>query len=68
MGPGRILKLDEASISTYLEEVEVITEGALTWRETGPLRQLFIDWDKLNPESILTTLSVASQPRLRKAS
>lgn len=68
IGPGRVFKLDELSISTYLEEAEEITDGAFKWRETGPLRQLYINWDQLDVTKILKLHSVSDTATLRKAS
>ena len=41
--PGQIFKLDENSLVTYLEELEVLTTGKLRLAESGGLRQLYLD-------------------------
>ncbi|GAB4160498.1 MAG: DUF4007 family protein [Candidatus Promineifilaceae bacterium] len=41
--PGQVFKLDENSLVTYLEELEVLTEGNLRLHESGGLRQIYLD-------------------------
>jgi hypothetical protein len=40
--PGQIFKLDENSVVTYIEDLEVLTNGALTLQETAGLRQIYL--------------------------
>jgi len=40
--PGQIFKLDENSAMAYMEELEILTNGALTLQETAGLRQVYI--------------------------
>ncbi len=39
--PGRVFKLDEASLAGRLERAEELTDGAVTYGETAGLRQLY---------------------------
>lgn len=39
--PGRLFKIDESSLISRLEQVETLTEGALSFRETAGIRQLY---------------------------
>lgn len=39
--PGQIFKLDENSIISYLEDLEMLTGGALSLQETAGLRQIY---------------------------
>ena len=39
--PGRLFKIDESSLSSRLEQVEELTDGALSYRETAGIRQLY---------------------------
>ena len=39
--PGRLFKIDESSLTSRLEEVESLTDGVLSFRETAGIRQLY---------------------------
>ena len=39
--PGRIFRLDEDTMTTYLERLEKLTDGALQYDETAGLKQVF---------------------------
>ncbi len=39
--PGRLFKIDESSLVSRLEQVEAMTDGALSYRETAGIRQLY---------------------------
>lgn len=39
--PGRLFKIDESSLISRLEQVEAMTDGALSYRETAGIRQLY---------------------------
>lgn len=39
--PGRLFKIDESSLIARLEQVESLTDGALSFRETAGIRQLY---------------------------
>ena len=43
--PGQVFKLDENSVTEYLEALEVLTEGRLRLQETAGLRQLYLQHD-----------------------
>lgn len=52
--PGQIFKLDENSLTTYIDDLETITRGALRLHETAGLRQIYLhaaihgmSWDLL---------------------
>ncbi len=52
--PGQIFKLDENSITEYLEGLELKTEGAILLQETSGIRQIYIhDFDLLNEYTVL---------------
>lgn len=40
--PGQIFKLDENSVMTYLEDLEMLTAGSITIQETAGLRQIYL--------------------------
>ncbi len=40
--PGQIFKLDENSVMAYLEDLEMLTSGAITIQETAGLRQIYL--------------------------
>lgn len=40
--PGQIFKLDENSVTSYLEDLEMLTAGAITIQETAGLRQIYL--------------------------
>ena len=48
LSPGRIFRLDEDSMTTYLEKLEQLTDGALQYDETADLRQVYRHRD-INP-------------------
>jgi hypothetical protein len=50
--PGRIFRLDEASMCSRLERAAEDTDGAIEWQETGPLRQLKMS-DNLDATDLL---------------
>jgi hypothetical protein len=50
--PGRIFKLDEASMCSRLERAAEETNGVIEWQETGPLRQLKLS-DTLDATDLL---------------
>jgi Protein of unknown function (DUF4007) len=39
--PGRLFKIDESSLISRLEQVEAMTDGTLSYRETAGIRQLY---------------------------
>ena len=39
--PGRVFRLDEDTMTTYLEDLEQLTDGALQYDETTGLKQLY---------------------------
>ena len=39
--PGRVFRLDEDTMTTYLEKLEHLTDGALQYDETAGLKQLY---------------------------
>ena len=39
--PGRLFKIDESSLVSRLEQVEAMTDGTLSYRETAGIRQLY---------------------------
>jgi hypothetical protein len=39
--PGRLFKIDESSLISRLEQIEELTDGALSFRETAGVRQLY---------------------------
>ncbi len=41
LSPGRIFKLDEDSMTIYLEQLEDLTEGILNYDETADLKQVY---------------------------
>lgn len=46
--PGQIFKLDENSLVTYLEELELLTKGQLRLAENAGLRQLYLHEHLIN--------------------
>ena len=50
--PGRVFKLDENSMCSLLEMAASETNGLLEWQETGPLRQLKISEDLMDPPEL----------------
>ena len=50
--PGRIFRLDEDTMTTYLENLEQLTKGALQYDETAGLKQVYRQRD-LNPIELL---------------
>jgi hypothetical protein len=50
--PGRLFKIDESSLVERLEGVEQLTKGALSYRETAGLRQLYRK-KRLDPSEVL---------------
>lgn len=40
--PGQVFKLDENSVTTYLEDLEMLTAGAIALHETAGLRQIYL--------------------------
>lgn len=51
--PGRVFKLDEHAMSALLEMAAEKTNGALEWQETGPLRQIVLSDDLVEPFELL---------------
>lgn len=52
--PGQIFKLDENSVSEYLEGLEDLTNGAILLQETSGIRQIYIhDYEKLNEHKLI---------------
>lgn len=51
--PGRVFKLDENAMCSLLEQAAEVTNGALEWQETGPLRQIKLSEDLADPIEIL---------------
>lgn len=51
--PGRVFKLDENAMCSLLEQAAEVTNGALEWQETGPLRQIKLSEDLADPIDIL---------------
>ena len=41
LSPGRVFRLDEDSMTTYLEQLEDLTDGALNYDETADLKQVY---------------------------
>ena len=41
LSPGRIFRLDEDTMTTYLENLEQLTEGAFSYDETAGLKQVY---------------------------
>jgi hypothetical protein len=52
--PGRLFKIDESSLVERLEDIEKLTNGALSYGETAGLRQLYRRGDRLDPKNALT--------------
>ncbi len=52
LSPGRIFKLDEDTMTIYLEKLEQLTDGALEYDETDDLKQVYRHKD-LNPMKLL---------------
>lgn len=50
--PGRVLKIDESSLADRLDTAERWTGGALSYRETAGLRQLYRR-ERLDPTAVL---------------
>ena len=50
--PGRVFRLDEDTMTTYLEKIEQLTKGALQYDETAGLKQVYRHRD-LNPIELL---------------
>tara|TARA_R110001592_G_scaffold197769_4_gene445797 strand:- start:9853 stop:10818 length:966 start_codon:yes stop_codon:yes gene_type:complete len=51
--PGRVFKLDENAMCSILEKAADMTDGALEWQETGPLRQIKLSDKLAKPIDIL---------------
>ncbi|MCI0565193.1 MAG: DUF4007 family protein, partial [Nitrososphaera sp.] len=52
--PGRVFKLDEDSLASRLEAIEIITGGAYRYGETAGLKQVYRDSEKrINPFELL---------------
>lgn len=43
--PGRVFRLDEDTMTTYLEKLEQLTAGALQYDETSGLKQVYLQKD-----------------------
>ncbi len=41
LSPGRIFRLDEDTLTTYLEKLEGLTDGAMRYDETAELKQVY---------------------------
>jgi hypothetical protein len=52
--PGRLFKIDESSLVERLEDIEKLTEGALSYGETAGLRQLYRRGERRDPKDVLT--------------
>lgn len=52
LSPGRIFRLDEDTMITYLESLNALTKGALQYGETAGLKQVYRHKD-LNPMELL---------------
>ena len=48
LSPGRIFRLDEDTMTTYLEKLKQLTDGALQYDETADLKQVYRHRD-INP-------------------
>ena len=52
LSPGRVFRLDEDTLTTYLEDFEQLTNGALVYDETAGLKQVYRHRD-LNQKELL---------------
>ena len=52
LSPGRIFRLDEDTMTLYLERLERLTDGALRYDETADLKQVYRGGN-LNPMELL---------------
>ena len=52
LSPGRIFRLDEDTMTLYLERLEHLTDGALRYNETADLKQIYRGGN-LNPMELL---------------
>ena len=52
LSPGRIFRLDEDTMTLYLERLEDLTDGALRYDETADLKQVYRSGN-LNPMELL---------------
>ena len=52
LSPGRIFRLDENTMTLYLERLEYLTDGALRYDETADLKQVYRSGN-LNPMELL---------------
>ena len=52
LSPGRIFRLDENTMTLYLERLEDLTDGALRYDETADLKQVYRGGN-LNPMELL---------------
>lgn len=52
LSPGRVFRLDEDSMTVYLEEIGKLTSGALQYDETAGLKQVYRQ-SNLNPLELL---------------
>ena len=51
--PGRIFKLGEDFLSAFLPEIEIHTEGSLSWTESASLSQIVINESSLSSEVLI---------------
>lgn len=52
--PGKVFKLDETSLATYLDSLEQLTNGQILWTEQAGIRSLLRKNDALrNPEFVM---------------
>jgi hypothetical protein len=51
-GPGRVFRLDDDSVLSYLDEVEALSEGRLTFNDTEMVRQV-VRRGTITPEEVL---------------
>lgn len=61
--PGRLFKIDESSLVERLENIEKLTDGALSYGETAGLRQLYRRGDRLDPHTALADAYAAGGKR-----
>ena len=53
LSPGRIFRLDEDTMTMYLEDMEERTDGALQYDETAGLKQVYRQENNLNLRTLL---------------
>lgn len=53
LSPGRIFRLDEDTLTMYLENLDQFTNGILRYDETANIKQVYRTKDKINPMDYL---------------